>query len=214
MDGIWRVVLVVVAAMLVPVIPFALFGEQSEAWIQQHLLADDISAGGLQQVAIVILVLASDILLPVPSSAVLTFAGAKLGLITGTLAGALGLTASCLLGYWLGSRFGMPLVKRLTSTQQFNAARRQIDRRGPWMLLVSRALPVVAEACVLVAGVYRMPRRVFFTAVLIANFVLALSFCVLGLYAADGGWFLPAMLVSVILPCLLMLLWRARRPPE
>lgn len=209
--GLWRIVLVVAAAMLVPVIPFVLFGEQSESWIRHHLLSDGESGGGLWHFAIVTIVLASDILLPVPSSAVLTFAGARLGLLAGTLAGWLGLSLSCGLGYWLASRFGMPLVKRLTSLHHIDTARDPINRRGVWMLLVSRALPVIAEACVLVAGVYRMHFRVFATAVLIANFFLALVFCALGFYAADEGWFLPAILVSVIAPCVLLLLFHAFR---
>ncbi len=207
-DSPWRAVFIVFVALLVPVVPFVLFGEHSETWIRQNLLSDAVIAGSGQPFLIVVAVLASDILLPVPSSAVLTFAGARLGWLAGTIAGWLGLTISCLVGYWLGHRFGLPLVRRLSSPQHIQAARRRIDRQGPWMLLASRALPVIAEACVLVCGVYRMRFRSFIVAVAIANLALSATFCALGLLSASAGWFLPAMLVSIAVPCLLMLLFK------
>lgn len=202
---LWRAVLIVLAVLLIPIVPFALFGEQSEQWISENLLGAAIAeSGGWVTALSVILVLAADILLPVPSSAALTFAGASLGLVIGTLAGWLGLMLSCLLGYWLGLRFGLPQATRLSSAAQLRSATDKLDRTGSWILLGSRAIPVLAEACVLISGVYQFKLRRFIAAVGLANLILALAYCTLGWRAYDGGWITVALLVSVIVPLLLV----------
>ena len=88
MPGYLRMLLILVAVLAVPCVPFLLLGDAFEqsvaAWATQFT----------SPVALfwsVVTVLSVDILLPVPSSAVSTFAGAKLGVIAATAASMLGI---------------------------------------------------------------------------------------------------------------------------
>lgn len=107
----YRWVLLAIAVLASILVPFALFGEAIEAWTQEFLAS---TSDRLPLVAAVLsMLLATDIILPVPSSVVSVAAGMFLGFLWGTLASLTGMTISCLAGYWLGSKFGRPLVTRI-----------------------------------------------------------------------------------------------------
>jgi len=80
------------------VVPFLLFGAELEAW-SLRIMADDRSkfavatAGGL--------LLASDVVLPIPSTVVISGLGALLGGALGLAVAVVGLTLGCVLGYGL-----------------------------------------------------------------------------------------------------------------
>ncbi len=203
-----RSTIVMLVILLIPVVPFILFGEHSEAWIQQRVM-DSTTAeqGGWVTVLTIICALVADILLPVPSSGVMTFAGAAFGIVPGALLGWLGLTISCLLGYWLGHRFGMPLISRIATQEEILTTSGWLNSFGRWLLAAVRGLPVLAEASVLLAGAYRMEMKNFWPPVLLANLVIALVYSALGYYAMGEGWLGAALAVSVLLPLILLLLW-------
>jgi len=94
-----RWLLLCIAILAVILIPFFLFGDRIETWTDSFLrAASDQSV----LVAIVLgLLLASDILLPVPSSMVSTAAGFFLGFMGGMITSLIGMTVSCIAGFWL-----------------------------------------------------------------------------------------------------------------
>ncbi len=198
--------LVLLAVMLIPIVPFVLFGEQSEAWFQ-HNIIEKVGFGGIAGIIAIIAALVADILLPVPSSAVITFAGSVYGLLQGVFICWTGLNLACLAGFWLGHRFGMPLVAKLSSEGELQSTTDWLDKFGPWVLAMVRGLPVLAEAFVLLAGAYRMSYRQFWPPVLIANLVLATVYTVLGYSAGGEGRLGMAILISVVLPVVLLLGW-------
>ena len=110
----WSVVLAGLLALIL--VPFLLFESQLTAWTTQALdgrspaVLAAIIAGGL----------ASDLLLPVPSSVLSTMAGHELGFVPGTLTSWLGMTIGCLLGYSLGRWGGQPLILRLVGHAQLD----------------------------------------------------------------------------------------------
>ncbi|MBL7043254.1 MAG: DedA family protein, partial [Pirellulaceae bacterium] len=84
-----RQLLLIAAVLAIPIVPFLVFGEKLEARITSWLSAE-LSPG---TVAIAVIgVLASDILLPVPSSVVSTIAGRVLGFWGGAGASWCGMT--------------------------------------------------------------------------------------------------------------------------
>lgn len=198
--------LVLLVVMLIPILPFVLFGEQSEAWFQ-HNIIEKAGFGGIAGVITIIAALVLDILLPVPSSAVITFAGSVYGLTTAVVICWSGLNLACLAGFWLGRRCGMPLVAKLCPERELQSTTNWLDKFGPWVLAVVRGLPVLAEASVLLAGAYRMSHRQFWRPVLIANLVLAIIYAVLGFAASGEGHLRVAILISIILPVVLLLCW-------
>lgn len=207
-SGVLKFVVVVILVILVPVIPFVIVGEQSERWVVENLLTGSyLTSGSAPALLAVVAVLASDILLPVPSSGVMTYAGAALGWLPGSAICFVGLMLSCLIGYALGRYFGLPLVRRFVSETELQEMAARLEKPGLWVIAGFRGVPVLAEASVLVAGVVRMTRRRFWIAVTVANLCIAMIYNGLGHYARDSEWLAYALVISIVLPLVLLLTW-------
>ncbi len=201
-----RSALLFLIVLLVPILPFLLFGDQSEAWFQRNII-DRAGLGGVGAAMAIVAALVTDILLPVPSSAVMTFAGSVFGVLKAAVLSWIGLSVGSAIGYGLGYRFGLPLLEKLSNSPDTHATAGWLNRFGPWLLTALRGLPVLAEASVLLAGAYRMAQRLFWPPVLLANGVLAVVYSVLGYNAAGEGWLGLAVLLSIALPLVLLLVW-------
>lgn len=140
--------------------------------------APDLPGGVALGATIVIGLLAADVVLPVPSSAVLIAAGAALGPVNGAVAGTLGLVAGATFGYALGARFG-----REPTGPDAERARRLLERWGPTALVLTRPVPLLAESTAVVAGSARMDLRRFLLAVVAG----AVPTCVGLTLAGDAG---------------------------
>jgi uncharacterized membrane protein YdjX (TVP38/TMEM64 family) len=102
--------LAIFAAVLVAIaiLPFVLAGEVVEAFASTAL------ASARSSVAVALLgvaLLASDVLLPVPSSFVGSALGAFLGFGAGTVIGVVGLTLGCIFGFSLGRVAGRTIAR-------------------------------------------------------------------------------------------------------
>ncbi len=191
-----RGILVIVLALAIPIVPFAVVGElPGEQWLSatdRHAWLFGLTGFGL---------LAADVLLPIPSSIVGTLLGARLGLGPGLLAAWLGMTVGNLAGYGLGrlllARFGERLPQAPTALALF----------------LSRPVPVLAEAVTFTAGAERMPLGRFLAICAAGNLIYA------GALAGNGAALIPdsalgiGLLVPMALPVLGWLVWRwvARR---
>ena len=201
--------LLVIAAVVVPLVPFLLFGAR----------IDRIVAGWLDPppsrpvlAALEMGVLACDILLPVPSSAVATFGGARLGVAVGSVCAWIGMTTGSLVGWWLGRRAGAGALDRLGADDRA-AIQRGNDRLGPMLVLLSRPLPLLAEAVALAAGGAGMPLVTFLPAAAAGNAVIALAWSALGASGRDGDALPLALLVALLAPVALVW-WVVRVWPE
>ena len=187
-----RLVAVVVTAAVLLSLPFLLIGElPGERWLSAADARAPLFA------ALGALLLAADVLLPVPSSAVGLMLGARLGLLFGF--------ATCLLGLILGHVIGYGLGRL--------APRRWAPStpRAPSMLgiFLSRPVPMLAEALALSAGATRMPIRHFLMSAALGDAVYA------AVLSAAGAELLPtgAYVTALIVPMLLIAVagWAARR---
>ncbi len=198
----WTAVLL--AAILVP---YFLYEDPISSWSQAFLDREDsrwfVGAvlGGL---------LAADLVLPVPSSVLSTSAGYLLGLWTGSLVTWTGMTAGCLIGYGLGATAGQKLTRRFVGDDELARASLARNRFGDWMIVICRAVPVLAEASVLFAGVTRMPLRRFVMLAALSNLGIALTYSAVGAYAFQAESFLLAFGGAIILPGGAMLVARLR----
>jgi 3-dehydroquinate synthase len=159
--------------------------------------------------ATVVLLLATDVFLPIPSSLVSTLAGSQLGTLGGTLASWLGMSLGATVGFAIARQFGPPLVAGLMRTEDVSRTESLIDRLGPLLLVVGRGVPVLAEATVLLFGMHRLPWRRFLPPVLAANFALALAYSLFGEIAKQYESLLLAVAVAVIVPVLMVAAFRA-----
>lgn len=205
--------LILLGILLIPILPFALFGETLEPWLES--LLDETGWGERpgMSAAIVIGALSADILLPIPSSNVCTFAGRVLGSGWGAATAWLGLNIACAVGYLLAATAGWPVVKRLTGPAAMEEMQMQVNRFGIGTLVLFRAVPILAEASVLWMGLYRMSPRRFWPPVLLANLGLAIAYAVLGDVASRHGWFGLAMSIAFAVPAVLAAGWWLLRRP-
>jgi uncharacterized membrane protein YdjX (TVP38/TMEM64 family) len=193
----WSIAITLV--LLAPIVPFLLFGDWAEARIEQWL-DETLSPGATA--AIVVGALVSDILLPVPSSFVSTFAGSRLGVAVGAGVIWIGMTTGCMLGFALARWLGRPLAMRFSSAADLQRMESLVQRGGPLILALTRPLPVLAEASVLLVGAIGLSWRQFLPVVCLANLGLAVAYAALGYWAREQGNLPVALAASIVGPVL------------
>ncbi|MEX0677554.1 MAG: VTT domain-containing protein [Pirellulales bacterium] len=199
MRDVLRPLLLVGLALLVPIVPFLGFGPWLEGRIEGWL--DPPPPPGMVALGTVAL-LSTDVLLPIPSSVVSTVAGAQLGIALATLASWLGMTLGAAAGFVLARAFGRPLAERLSSADDLDHLDAVSRRYGAWILIVTRAMPILAEAAVLLLGAAGLPWRRFWPATMLSNLGIAAVYSVLGHFARGGGQMPLAIAASIALPLL------------
>jgi len=193
--------------------PFFLWGAQIEDWTARFL---ETAAPQRGLVAAVLgLLLAVDILLPIPSSLVSTACGLFVGIIGGTLVSWAGMTLSCAAGFWL-ARSGRPAVRRLMGERELERLQVLSARFGDWAIIICRPVPVLAEAAVLLAGMSGMRPGRFLLLTALANLGISAVYATVGALAATVNSFLVAFAAAILLPLAAMLLSRVRpiSPPQ
>jgi len=203
----WFILLALVMALIL--IPFLLLEQPMTALMTDTLMAargHAVLAG-----AAIALILLVDILLPVPSSLVSGFAGAALGFWGGAFAIWLGMSGGCLLGYGLGRSAGHAAMRRVVGPEETERARRMLSGAGGVALVVTRAVPVLAETLVLGAGAARMPLGPFLLLTGAANLAVALAYAAVGALALSADSFLLFFFGLAALPAVSWLLWLSLR---
>ena len=201
--------ILLVVLLMLPAVALPFVGEHLDLYIRK--LQDSSRANDPMVVSTsIILILASDLLLPVPSSMVNTWAGGTLGIFLGSIVCWVGMNIGAWIGYLAGWYFGNAAVKRFTSDVEQEQTNRLLLRSGSWALLGLRALPVLAEASVLIFGSYRMPWRKFWMVVAPANLVIATTYSILGYFSRENEWFVIAIYLSIAIPVMTLIVLRAR----
>jgi len=194
-----RTLPLMVLVLLVPVVPFLLLGAQVENWLRGFA---DHPPAPATTAAVIIGILATDILLPVPSSVVSTLSGWQLGWWKGTAATWVGMNLGAVSGFALARRWGRPLALYFSKEADLERMREASDAFGPAVLVLTRAVPVFAEASVLLTGIHRLAWRRFLPAVLLSNLGVALAYATFGDYAQQHQWLPLALAVSIAVPVL------------
>jgi uncharacterized membrane protein YdjX (TVP38/TMEM64 family) len=199
MRDLLRPLAIVGLALLVPIVPFLGFGPWLEARIESWLSPPPAPA--VTAIATVA-VLATDVLLPIPSSVVSTVAGTQLGIVLGTAVSWLGMTLGAAVGFVLARTCGRPLAERFASSEDLAQLDAVSERYGAWLLVATRALPILAEAAVLLLGATHLPWRRFWPAIALANLGIALVYSLLGHLAREQDALPLALAASIALPLL------------
>jgi uncharacterized membrane protein YdjX (TVP38/TMEM64 family) len=194
----WTVILAVI------LIPFFVFGHKIEAWtstlMEENTVARPMAAlllGGL---------LASDILMPIPSSLASTACGYLLGIVLGTLVSFIGMTISSIAGYWLGRKPGSFAFSKSMGEREARKLSDLNKKFGRWLIVIARPVPVLAEASVFFAGVSHMPFKTFMVLVSLSNLGISAVYAVVGSLSADMNTFMIAFGASMGLPLVFMVI--------
>lgn len=191
------------------VVPFVLFGEPLDR-LAREVMASPASAPVAALTGS--LLLAADVVLPVPSTVVISVLGGLLGALSGTLVAAAGLTLGCVLGYGLGRRLGHDFAERTIGREDFAYLSDRLERYGVLLLALCRPVPVLAEASVIAAGVAGLAARPVLVVTTLANVGFAAIYAALGAAADTGAGLIAAVVASLGLPlCALIVAKGLRR---
>lgn len=185
------------AVLLIPILPFLAFGGQLADWLRG--LSENPPAP-VASFALVVALLSTDILLPIPSSVISTLSGWQLGWWWGGLATWCGMNLGAAAGFFVARIWGQPLALWFTREADLERARELNEQYGPALLVVTRAMPVLAEASVLMAGVHGMTWRRFLPAIALSNLGIAVAYAGFGDYAEQRQWLPFALGVAVAIP--------------
>jgi len=199
MRELFRTFPLMCVVLLVPIIPFLFFGERLDEWLRG--VAEDPPSNAVTA-TLVIGLLSTDILLPIPSSVISTLSGWQLGIGLGTLATWVGMNLGSILGFALARRWGHRFAGWFSKEEDLERMRELSDRFGPTILVLTRAMPVFAEASILIAGIHELSWRRFLTPVILSNLAIAFGYAAFGKIAEENQWLPLAIGVAIAVPIL------------
>lgn len=198
----WRLYALIFALVAVMLSSMLVVGDALDARFGGPEGVRRLEAYGAWAWLLAIALIVSDLVLPVPGTAVITGLGMIYGPWLGGLIGGVGSVLAGLTAYggsrWLGARFATWLV----GDDDLRRLARFFERRGPLAIALSRWLPILPEALCCLAGISRMRFGVFVAALVIGG--LPMSF----LFAWLGRSFEQQPLAGLVVSgCIPLLLW-------
>lgn len=144
--------------------------------------------------------LAADVVLPIPSSVISVACVLALGFAGGFFTIWVGLCISCLLAHWIGRASRGWIISCFFRADELAKAQYLADRWGSLALVLLRAVPVMAEASVVAAGMANMPLMKFIRITALANAGIAFVYAAVAAYAGLEASFVLAFAASIALP--------------
>jgi uncharacterized membrane protein YdjX (TVP38/TMEM64 family) len=142
---------------------------------------DEISGGDRSRAGLlIVLLLTADVVAPVPNIPVIVLAGTLFDIALGTSLVVLGSMAASTAAYLLGRFLPERLLRRLANTEQLQATREWSQGSGRWVMVASRAIPLLAESIGLAAGASRSPFVPFFGWTLLGTVPVCLALVTAG----------------------------------
>ncbi len=209
-----RILLLALVIALLFLLSFLLWGENLEKILSAENFAAQMQGARSWGWGLGLLALLADLLLPLPATGIMAALGQIYGFWGGWFLGALGSLLAGLAGYGLalGCRGHCP--SWLCSAAELEEFRHTFERWGGIAIIASRAVPILPEVMVVLAGLAKMRLAIFLPA------LLAGTLPVSALYAWWGSHYgqeapLLNFLIAVLLPLLFWLalvpFWRNHR---
>ena len=162
-----------------------------------------LSAGGLSAALLGTGLLIADVLLPVPSSLVMTAHGALFGILGGTALSMAGRAGSFALGYILG-KHSIRTVRRLIREQDLAKVNGIVGRWGAAAIIATRSVPIMSETIAIAAGLSKLPFGRSLLAATLGSLPEALLFSLTG---AVAGSFVSISFVFIGILIVMLLFW-------
>ncbi|MGN6483270.1 MAG: TVP38/TMEM64 family protein [Thermomicrobiales bacterium] len=163
----------------------------------------ELGRGGIGAAMLGVGLLLVDVLLPVPSSIVMTAQGALFGVALGTALSMIGSVGAALVGFAIG-RKGSRLVARFVSPEEQQASTRLLERWGALALIVTRPVPILAETTAIMAGTSTLGWGRATLGIVVGAFPAALIYAIAGAYATSVA---SGVLVFVLVIVLAGIFW-------
>jgi uncharacterized membrane protein YdjX (TVP38/TMEM64 family) len=186
---------VLVALMLAPIL---FFGDA----IDDHFGGEEglkrLQAYGSWAWIVGIGLIIGDLVLPVPSTAVISSLGMLYGPWLGGFLGGVGSLLAGLVAYGGCRLLGKRVHDVLVGPENLDKLDRFFKRFGLWAIALSRWMPLLPEALCCLAGMARMKFVPFFAALACGSFAMGFAFGWLGVVYSDRP--VVGLLVSALIP--------------
>ena len=198
-----RLAAVFLILAIVITIPFLIWGEWFEAMftgdaLQQWLASYGRTWGWL----VAVLLLAADLFLPIPGTAVMSGLGYVYGPWLGGFAAAAGTFFSGALAYWLCRWSGQRMAVKLMGEKGYAQGVRMFGAgSGGFIVAGSRCLPLLPEVVACMAGLTKMPAPSFFLSLACGSIPVGFVFAWIGAAGRDAPGL--AIGLSILVPVLL-----------
>lgn len=185
------------------IVPFMIWGDRLDAAFSLEGARAWMESYGRWAWAAGIALLVADIALPVPSTVVMSALGWMYGWWLGGLASAAGSMLSGIIAYAACRWMGRGAARWLAGDEGLRKGAEIFEKRGGWLVAMSRWMPVLPEAVACLAGLAKMPWRVFLPALACGSVPTGFAFAAIGHAGHDQpGW---AIALSCLLPVALWL---------
>jgi uncharacterized membrane protein YdjX (TVP38/TMEM64 family) len=167
-----------------------------------------LSQAGAGSAVLIVMLLALDVFLPVPSSLVMVLSGAAFGVGPGA--------ALALIGSITGEWLGFELVRRygrrawLMGNESIEPFEHFFERHGVAAVIITRPLPIVMETMSLVAGLSGMGRSAFLLASFVGTTPIVLVYAYAGAFSRETGSLVPAAVILTAVSGVAWLWYRSR----
>jgi len=183
------------------IVPFLIWGARFDAVFSLEGARTWMEGYGRWAWAAGIVLLIADIALPVPSTVVMSALGWMYGWWLGGLISAAGSMLSGIIAYAACRWIGRGAARWIAGEEGLRRGEEIFEKRGGWLVALSRWMPVLPEAVACLAGLSRMRRRVFLPALACGSVPTGFVFAAIGhLGQKDPLW---AILLSCITPVVL-----------
>lgn len=178
--------------------PFLIWGNAFSGWFTGEGAITWIRSWGAWGWLAVLALLMSDLILPIPATPVMSATGYIYGPWVGGMISAMGSFLAGMLGYLLCRSFGEKPVAWLLKSDERARHAAVFPQLGPWLVAASRWLPLFPEVVSCMAGLTRMPWRIFALALACGSIPLGFTYAAIG---ASGRQFPRlALALSILLP--------------
>lgn len=209
-----RLILVVAGLVTLLLLPVLTFGDAIDSYFAGAAGLQRLQEFGSWAWLAGIGLIVSDLVLPVPSTAVISALGMLYGPWLGGFLGGVGSTLAGLVAYGGCRSIGPRFRSFLVGEANLEKLDRFFARYGLWAIALSRWLPLLPEALCCLAGMSRMRTASFLAALTCGSMAMGLAFAFVGSAYSDRpvlGLLLSALVPVIVWPVVHVLL--RRQPP-
>ena len=155
-----------------------------------------------------IVLMVSDLFLPIPASAVMSAIGSKYGMLIGFIINFSGLILAGFVAYFSAILFSRKGSSFICSEKEIEEYSKFFNKYGGISVIVSRALPILPEVTSLMAGFSRMNFKQYCTSLVLGSAPVALLYSWIGSsMSKEPVW---GIAIAVSIPLLLWLPFQYR----
>jgi uncharacterized membrane protein YdjX (TVP38/TMEM64 family) len=203
----WVTLILLVAAVIVA---SKLLVENVFGVPMEDLASRWLSQAGLGTATLIVVLLAADVALPIPSSLVMVLSGAAFGVGWGSVVALAGSIAGEWIGFELVRRYGRGVSRGIVGAEEFERFSAFFERHGTVAVMLTRPLPVVMETMSLVAGLSGMSRTAFLGASFAGTAPIVVIYAYAGAVSRQVDSIVPAVVILVAVAACGFAWYRAR----